>query len=497
MDIKTLLKTAVEQNASDIHCVVNQHPYFRLHGELQPITSLPVLSADTLQRLALSMLTEEQRKFFEEKRDIDFSYSLGDGNQFRVNLHFEKGNWGLTIRVMPNRVTTFEELGLPPVIKEIVTRRKGLVIVSGPAGSGKSTTLRCMIDEVNKTRKGKIVTIEDPIEFIHKSKNCLVIQREVGSDTLDFATALKYALRQDPDLVVIGEIRDVESISMALTTAETGHLVFTTVHAPDTVETINRIIDVYPPGHREQVWSQLSGTLVAVISQVLIPRKDTPQRILATEVMLGNLPVRNLIRQGAMAELRGQLRSDSEVGMHTMEQCLSQFVQKNFISVETAKEYARYPEMLKFSERHAGKMGGAETQKPEESADFKKTRKILIVSPDPANSNELTLHLRNQGFVDINTTKETIETFDKICDAKAHVVIFTLNSTLEINCFELCQQYKRQQGPKAKVIIIAKSLKPEDMADAKRVGADAFLLKTSNMEFFNQTLARIFSESAY
>lgn len=345
--IDELLQLAIGQQATDLHLVANKPPIFRIHGELIP-SGLPVCDAQELAHAVGAILTPRHKAIFDEKKELDFSYHCSTEHQFRVNVHSEKGNVAVTIRITSGQIKSAEELGLPPVIKDFAKRRKGLFIVSGTAGSGKSTTMTYLIDLINNERKAKVITIEDPIEFIHESKQSLIVQREVGTDTDSFAQALKYALRQDPDVVVVGEMRDLESISMALTTAETGHLVFTTLHASDTIESLNRIIDVCPTGKQEQIRLQLAENLIGVVGQILIPRKNETGRVLATEVLIVNMAIRNLIRRGSFVEIRGQLDNDVKSGTHTLETCLSRLANEGTISQDTAREYAKYPQFLRF-----------------------------------------------------------------------------------------------------------------------------------------------------
>lgn len=347
MSIEQLLQKAIERQASDLHLVAGQPPLVRVHGELEPLGE-PAMDGGQLEELLLAMSTESHKEQFLRNKEIDFSYFCLDGYQFRVNLYFEKRNMAATIRITSTDIKEAGSLRLPSAIDSLAMRRKGMIILCGTAGSGKSTTLTWLIDKINRTRKSKVITIEDPIEFIHKSKKSLIVQREVGSDTHSFAAALKYALRQDPDVVVVGEMRDVESISMALTTAETGHLVLTTLHAPDTIETINRIIDACPTERQDQIRVQLAENLEAVIGQTLIPRKDSAERVLATEVLISNMAIKNLIRRGAFAEIRSQMESDKDLGMHTFEQSFQNLVKEGVIAEDTAREYAKRGHFLQF-----------------------------------------------------------------------------------------------------------------------------------------------------
>lgn len=339
-----LLYKAIEQNATDIHLVVDKPPIFRIHGVLHT-SNLPPLKQEDLQVLLFNMMSEIQRHIYQENQDIDLSYIGVKDFNFRVNAHVEKGRPAANIRILPTIIPTSQQLGLPEIAENLARKRKGFIIISGSAGSGKTTTMNYMVDLINRERPVKIVMIEDPIEYVHESKKSLIIQREVGTNTRSFSTALKHALRQDPDVVVVGEIRDAESISMALTTAETGHLVLTTLHAPDTVETINRILDVYPPGKQNQIRAQLAENLLAIIGQILIPLQDKEGRVLATEVLIPTMSIRNIIRRGALLEIRGQMVTGDE-GMYTLEQCLSQLIKKGVLNKEYAKEFTKFPNYL-------------------------------------------------------------------------------------------------------------------------------------------------------
>jgi twitching motility protein PilT len=342
--ILPLLHEAIEHNATDIHLVVAKSPIFRIHGELSPST-LPPLKEEDIRNVLHDVMTEAQRKTFMETQDIDLSYMGVKDFNFRVNGHVEKGRLAATIRILPTIIPSAKQLGLPPIVEKLARKRKGFIIICGTAGSGKTTTMNYMVDLINKERPFKVVMIEDPIEYVHESKKSLIIQREVGTNTQSFATALKHALRQDPDVVVVGEIRDAESISMALTTAETGHLVLTTIHAPDTAESINRILDIYPPGKQQQIRTQLAENLVGIIGQILIPLPGKDGRILATEVMIPTIAIRNIIRRGALLELRGQMVTGEE-GMYTFEQCLGQMIKDGVMTKDYAKEFTRFPNYL-------------------------------------------------------------------------------------------------------------------------------------------------------
>jgi twitching motility protein PilT len=342
--IVNFVETAIRYNASDIHLVSNHPPYFRIQGKLRPM-ELPAMEPAALRELLYEMMTDRQRVVYEETKELDFSYFCIRDYFFRVNVHTEKGNIAATIRIMPGLARSLDDLGLPPAVKGLTKHLSGLILIVGRAGTGKTTTLTHMIDLINHDRQAKIITIEDPIEYIYESKQSLIIQREVGTDTISFASGLKYALRQDPDVVVIGEMRDLESISMALTTAETGHLVFTTLHAPDALEAINRIIDVYPGEKQNQIRVQLAENLIAIIGQQLLPRRDTTERILASELMVPNLAIRNLIRRNVLSEIRSQMETGRD-GMYTIEQSLSGLVKRGLIHPESAQSYAKYPNLL-------------------------------------------------------------------------------------------------------------------------------------------------------
>jgi twitching motility protein PilT len=338
------VEMAIRYNASDIHLVSDHPPYFRIQGKLRPM-ELPAMEPTALRELIYEMMTDRQRVIFEQTKEMDFSYFCLKDFFFRVNVHTEKGSIAATIRIMPGLARSLDDLGLPSAVADLTHRLSGLILIVGRAGTGKTTTMTHMIDLINHERQAKIITIEDPIEFVYESKKSLIIQREVGTDTTSFASGLKHALRQDPDVVVVGEMRDLESISMALTTAETGHLVFTTLHAPDALEAINRIIDVYPGDKQNQIRVQLAENLVAIIGQQLLPRRDNTERILASELMVSNLPIRNLIRRNVLSEIRSQMESGRD-NMYTLEQSLSSLVKRGLIHPETAQSYAKFPNLL-------------------------------------------------------------------------------------------------------------------------------------------------------
>jgi twitching motility protein PilT len=345
--IEAFLREMIERGASDLHLTTSSPPMIRLHGELLGLAHPPLSAADT-KNLTYSLLTEAQKKKFEEESELDFSFGIKGVSRFRGNLFLQKGAVGGAFRMIPHETPKLQVLGLPGSVPELTQLPRGLVLVTGPTGSGKSTTLAAMLDKVNRERHEHIVTVEDPIEFVHEHKGCLVNQREVFSDTQSFAQSLKHVLRQDPDIVLIGEMRDLETIEAALVVAETGHLVFSTLHTNSAVQTINRIIDVFPPHQQSQVRAQLSLVLQAVISQQLIPRRDGRGRVLAAEVMIPNAAIRNLVREAKVHQIYSQMQvGQSKYGMQTMSQALIDLVQRNLITPEEALGHATEIEELR------------------------------------------------------------------------------------------------------------------------------------------------------
>src|SRR5213595_3656606 len=331
-----LLKTMVERGGSDLHVTTNSPPQILIDGKLVPL-DMPPMSAPETKQLAYSVLTDSQKHRFEEELELDLSFGIKGLARFRANIFNQRGAVAAVYRQIPYEILGFKELGLPPVVEEICNKPRGLVLVTGPTGSGKSTTLAAMIDKINRERHEHIVTVEDPIEFVHEHKGCLVNQREVFSDTQSFAQSLKHVLRQDPDIVLIGEMRDLETIEAALVVAETGHLVFSTLHTNSAVQTINRIIDVFPPHEQSQVRAQLSLVLQGAISQQLIARRDGRGRVLAAEVMIPNAAIRNLIREEKVHQIYSQMQvGQSKFGMQTMSQALIGLVQRNLITPDEA-----------------------------------------------------------------------------------------------------------------------------------------------------------------
>src|SRR4051812_47756531 len=336
LNIDQLLEELVKQNGSDLHVTVGSHPAARVRGELVRLEEFPKLTAeDTLSMLYRIMSTEQQKRL-EIDRQIDLSYSIPGLARFRVNVYSQRESLAAAFRLIPMGLKTMEELNLPPSLHELTKKPRGLVLVTGPTGSGKSTTLAAMIDEINRTRTDHIITIEDPIEFLHRHKRCVVNQREIGTDALSFGAALRAALRQDPDVILLGEMRDLETIATALTAAETGHLVFATLHTQSAPSTIDRIIDVFPGEQQEQVRTQLAGALQAVLTQTLVPTADGAGRVAALEVLLPDDAVRNLIRQGKVEQIYSVMQTGAQRGMQTLEQALARLVLRGGVTLEVA-----------------------------------------------------------------------------------------------------------------------------------------------------------------
>jgi twitching motility protein PilT len=345
--IQQMLKHMVELGASDLHITTGTPPQIRVNGKMTPMKMRSLLPADT-KHICYSILTETQKRKFEEMNELDFSFGVKGLARFRGNIFVQRGALAGVFRLIPYKFLSFDELGLPPVIKTISNKSNGLVLVTGPTGSGKSTTLASIIDKINSDREDHIVTIEDPIEYLHPHKKCVVNQREVGSDTHSFKNALKYILRQDPDIVLLGELRDLETIEAALTIAETGHLCFATLHTNGAVQTINRIVDVFPTHQQQQVRTQLSFVLEGVLSQTLLPRMDGKGRALALEIMVPNTAIRALIRDDKVHQLYSQMQMGQEkYGMQTMNQCLFSLFHTKKISMDDAMSRSPDIEELK------------------------------------------------------------------------------------------------------------------------------------------------------
>ena len=334
MDIFALLKSAQEKGASDLHLVASGPPYLRINGMLGAVTDMPVLTPDDLNAAFEQLTSDEERAEFHDHLELDFGYTVPGVGRVRCNASRQRGTLSLVIRLLPRQMPTIKDLNLPQVCKELVLRPRGLVVVSGPTGSGKSTTLAAMIEHLNSSERRRIVTIEDPVEYIYASQECTITQRELGSDTLSFADALKHVLRQDPDVILIGEMRDLETAAAALTVAETGHLVLTTGHAPSASQAIERIMDLFPPHERYLVQSRLASLLLGVLCQVLVPRADGSGRIAAVEVMLANPAVRNLIREGKIYQLPNTIRMHAQLGMELLDQALVNLHRNGVISRE-------------------------------------------------------------------------------------------------------------------------------------------------------------------
>ena len=332
LNLRALLQEMIEREASDLHVTAGERPKLRVDGDITNSSVETVLTPkDTLQ-LAYSVLTEQQKKRFEFEDELDFSFGIQNLARFRGNVFKQRGCVAMVLRMIPFSVRTFEDLGLPPVVARLAERPRGLILVTGPTGSGKSTTLAAMIDKINRDRKGHIITVEDPIEFIHRHQNCIVNQREIGTDTKSFAAALKYALREDPDIILVGEMRDLETISAALTIAETGHLVLATLHTNSAAESINRIIDVFPSTQQSQVRAQLAFVLEGVLTQTLLQKARGKGRMMACEIMVATPAIRALIRDDKVHQIYSALQSGKKHGMQTMSDALYQLYMNREVS---------------------------------------------------------------------------------------------------------------------------------------------------------------------
>ena len=357
--IDALLEQMLELDASDLHLTVGTAPAFRIRGELTPAADTDSLDAEATRQAIYSILTSEQQKQLELDRQIDFAYSLPGVARFRVNAFFQRGSIGAAFRLVPGEIRTLDDLGLPPVLHTLAEKPRGLVLVTGPTGSGKSTTLAAIVDEINRTRHDHILTIEDPIEFLHRHQGCIVNQREIGTDARSFAEGLRAALRQDPDVILVGEMRDLETISTALTAAETGHLVFGTLHTQTASSTIDRVIDVFPPSQQQQVRIMIANSLQAVVTQALLPTADGSGRVAALEILLPDDAVRNLVRQAKVEQLYTVMQTSSSRGMQTMEQALADLVLRQVVSFEEAlARTTRVEQLIGILER-AGVVVGA------------------------------------------------------------------------------------------------------------------------------------------
>src|SRR4051794_11070785 len=345
-DFSDVLLTVLERNASDLHLTAGSPPMIRQHGTLHAL-EYPNLTTQSVREIVYSILSNEQRQRLETDWQIDFAYSIPGKARFRVNAYFQRASIGAAFRLIPHEIPKLDSLALPPVLEDLTRKPRGFVLVTGPTGSGKSTTLAAMLDLINERRHEHIMTIEDPIEFLHRHNNCIVNQRELGADAQSFALALKAALRQDPDVILVGEMRDLETISTALTAAETGHLVFATLHTQDTAQTVDRIVDVFPPSQQQQVRVQLSVALQGIVTQQLLPTSDGKGRVVATEVLVPTPAVRNLIREGKTHQIYSALQTGGSHGMQTMDASLVDLVRKHKITRELAEARSSAPEELR------------------------------------------------------------------------------------------------------------------------------------------------------
>ena len=343
MDITELLAFAVKNKASDLHLSAGLPPMIRVHGDVRRI-NLPPLENKEVHEMVYDIMNDAQRKQFEESWECDFSFAVPNLARFRVNAFNQNRGAGAVFRTIPSKVLTLDELNSPKIFKEISKQPRGIVLVTGPTGSGKSTTLAAMIDYINENEYGHILTVEDPIEFVHESKRCLINQREVHRDTMSFSSALRAALREDPDVIMVGEMRDLETIRLALTAAETGHLVFGTLHTSSAAKTVDRIVDVFPAAEKDMVRSMLSESLRAVISQTLLKTKDGNGRVAAHEIMIGTPAIRNLIRENKIAQMYSAIQTGQNVGMITLDQCLTDLVRRNVVSSAEARQRAQNKE---------------------------------------------------------------------------------------------------------------------------------------------------------
>lgn len=339
LNIMEVMEQAVAKNASDVHITVNRPPMLRVYGRLQPCSGIDVLTRDDANQLAEQLIPNERvRQELKEFGQADFSHSFRGVGRFRANIYMQRGTWAAAIRLIPDKIPDIDSLGLPPVVQELALKEQGMVLVTGVTGSGKSTTQAAMLNLINQRRACHIITLEDPIEYLHRHGNCIINQREIGSDTISFPLALRAALRQDPDVILIGEMRDLETIATALTAAETGHLVLATLHSANATQSIERIVDVFPPHQQEQVTFQLSNCIEGIISQQLIPRADRKGMALATEVLIATPAIRNMIRENKTHQVYGAIQTGVQYGMGTMDRSLDELYQQGLISSEEVKK---------------------------------------------------------------------------------------------------------------------------------------------------------------
>ncbi|MCG8466934.1 MAG: type IV pilus twitching motility protein PilT [Gemmatimonadetes bacterium] len=347
VSLRALLDEMIKRGASDLHLTVGERPKFRVDGQLTDASVDAILRPKDTMALGYSVLTEQQKKRFEQEDELDFSFSIENVSRFRANLFKQRGSIGCAIRQIPFEIKSFHELGVPPIIAKLAEKPRGLVLVTGPTGSGKSTTLAAMVDKINTERQGHIMTIEDPIEFVHFHKGCVVNQREVGSDTRSFPTALKYVLRQDPDVILIGEMRDLETIQAALTIAETGHLAFATLHTNSAAESINRVIDVFPAHQQEQVRAQLAFVLEGVVTQTLLPKASGKGRVVATEILVATPAIRALIREEKVHQIYSAMQAGKKFGMQTLNDSLYQLYVQRQVALEECLRVSSDPTEFK------------------------------------------------------------------------------------------------------------------------------------------------------
>jgi len=338
--IEELLTKAVDENASDVHLTVGVPPLYRVYGQLDKVSHWESLTPVSIRELLTPLLNESRVKRLMETGQIDFSYGVPGIARFRVNIFRQRGTYAAALRLIPTQIRALDELGLPEAVKQFTEKTRGLVLVTGATGSGKTTTLAAMIDLINSTRNSHIITLEDPIEFLHQHKQSIINQREINTDTDSFANGLRAALREDPDVILVGEMRDFETIQTAITAAETGHLVFATLHTNDTVQTVDRIIDVFPPHQQQQIRTQLSLSLLGVIAQQLLPRLDQPGRAIAAEMMVVNSAIRSLVREGKTHQIRASIQTGGKFGMQTMDSALTYLVQHRIVSFAEAHLHA-------------------------------------------------------------------------------------------------------------------------------------------------------------
>ena len=346
MEIRDLLLLSIEKKASDLHLTEKEPPILRLDGKLSR-TNNPALNREDLKKMIYSLLSNNQKEMLEKDLELDFSVAMPGLDRFRVNIHVQRGAVEAAFRRVPLKIPAIEELGLSPIVLDLARKPNGLVLVTGPTGMGKTTTLAAVIDLINNEKEALIICIEDPIEFVHANKKSVVKQREVYADTHSFAEALRHALRQDPNVIVVGEMRDLETISTALTAAETGHLVLATLHTPDAPQTVERIIDVFPPYQQQQVRLQLANCLQGVVSQLLLPTASGKGRVLATEIMLGTSGIRNLVREQEIEQIPTLMQTGSQYGMRTMDKSLKELYQKGLITLDVALSRVKNPEEFK------------------------------------------------------------------------------------------------------------------------------------------------------